>query len=400
MVNLMAVCVGLLVVQAVAAVPWLMALDRRRPQRLRQLALWGSLLFGAIVLGLVWGFFLGQTGDAKALEGWGRFYLSVLQLQLAADLLVLIFWIMLKLWPKGGAVALAAFQEGVRQPMFWLLAGAALLLMLVSVYLPFFTFGEDYKMVKELCFALTMLCRRGIFAVIAASISVSEEIEGRTAVTVMSKPISRRQFLLGKFGGLLLASLLMTILLGWFLVWIVVYKSYYDRPMPNTQEALAQANPAWVIEWANGWFPESSLADLAKGIGFWLNDAGMALPGLVIGFCQVMVLLAIAVALATRFSMVVTIPICVIIYFLGHLTPIMTEVSKNAYQLIHFMAQLFDTLLPGLDHFDVGSAVIRDVPLPMGEYLVYTLHVTLYALTFTTIALLLGLILFEDRDLA
>lgn len=73
---------------------------------------------------------------------------------------------------------------------------------------------------------------------IAASISVSEEIEGRTAVTVMSKPISRRQFLLGKFGGLLLASLLMTILLGWFLVWIVVYKSYYDRPMPNTQEAL------------------------------------------------------------------------------------------------------------------------------------------------------------------
>jgi hypothetical protein len=170
--------------------------------------------------------------------------------------------------------------------------------------------------------------------------------------------------------------------------------------MPNTPEALAQADPAWVIETANAWFPNSNLADLAKGIGFWINDAGIALPGLVIGFCQVMVLLAIAVALGTRFSMVVNIPICVIIYFLGHLTPIMTEVSRNAYQLIHFMAQLFDTLVPGLDHFDVGPAIIRDVPLPVGDYIVYTIHVTLYALTFTTIALLLGLILFEDRDLA
>jgi hypothetical protein len=64
------------------------------------------------------------------------------------------------------------------------------------------------------------------------------------------------------------------------------------------------------------------------------------------------------------------------------------------------MAQLFDTLLPGLDLFDVGSAVIRDVPLPAGAYAWYTFNVALYALTYTTIALLFGLILFEDRDLA
>src|SRR5438105_15159854 len=98
--------------------------------------------------------------------------------------------------------------------MFWLLFAAARTLMLVSPFVPYFTFGEDYKMVKELCFAFTMVFPAA-FAVIAASISVSEEIEGRTAVTLMSKPISRRQFLLGKFSGLLLASLLMAMLPGW-----------------------------------------------------------------------------------------------------------------------------------------------------------------------------------------
>ena len=90
----------------------------------------------------------------------------------------------------------------------------------------------------------------------------------------------------------------------------------------------------------------------------------------------------------------------VLIYFLGHLTPIMTEVTRSGYRLVYFMAQLFDTVFPGLDLFDVGSAVVRDVPLPAVPYALYTLNVTLYALTYTTIALLFGLILFEDRDLA
>ena len=40
------------------------------------------------------------------------------------------------------------------------------------------------------------------FGVLVAAVSISEEIEGRTAVTLMSKPVSRRQFLLGGNGRL------------------------------------------------------------------------------------------------------------------------------------------------------------------------------------------------------
>jgi ABC-type transport system involved in multi-copper enzyme maturation permease subunit len=399
MFELILASVVLMVAQALAAVPWLLAIDWRNRIWMRQIKIWGGGLLGAVLLGAVWAFFLNASGDPRTLTRWGRWYMAILHVQLAADFFVFVFWLQLTFWPKGAAVALAAFQEGVRQPMFWLLFGFALLIMVMTPFWPYFTFGEDYKVVKEVCYALTMLFP-AVFAVVAASISVSEEIEGRTAVTLMSKPIARRQFLLGKFSGLLMASLLMTLLLGWFLVWVVLFKSVYDPPLVNTREYAAQADPGWAIAAAQDWFGGSMLADVTRGILFWVNDAGVALPGLIIGFCQVMVLLAIAVALGTRVPMVVNIPACVIIFFLGHLTPIMIEVTRSGFRLIFFMAQLFDTIVPGLDLFDASTAVIRDVPLPAGAYALYTLNVALYAVTYTAIALLFGLILFEDRDLA
>ena len=132
----------------------------------------------------------------------------------------------------------------------------------------------------------------------------------------------------------------------------------------------------------------------------WINDAGEALPGLTIGYCQVMVLTALAVALATRLPLLVNLVTCLVVYFLGHLTSILTEVTASGNPLIHFLAQLFDTVLPTLDLFDAGPAVIRDIPLPFVQYSLYAGQVTIYGLVYTSITLLFGLILFEDRDLA
>src|SRR5262249_6200310 len=121
---------------------------------------------------------------------------------------------------------------------------------------------------------------------------------------------------------------------------------------------------------------------------------------LVLVFCQVLVLLAVAVALATRLPMVVNLPVCLVIFFLGHLAPILKEVSQDRVALIAFTANLLDTLLPGLEFFNVSQAVVREAPLPMDRFALYTAEVSLYAVLYTAIALLFGLILFEDKDLA
>jgi hypothetical protein len=64
------------------------------------------------------------------------------------------------------------------------------------------------------------------------------------------------------------------------------------------------------------------------------------------------------------------------------------------------MAQLFDTLLPDLDLFRLDPALLNETPLAPGAFARFLGSVSLYGLLYTSIVLLFGLILFEDRDLA
>jgi ABC-type transport system involved in multi-copper enzyme maturation permease subunit len=408
--SLQNLLVGLVLVlaQVLAAVPWLLAFNwstlRPGPRGPSPLVRLGPALLVVAVLALVPALLPNLIQDPDSLTAAGRVYGSVLHAQLAADLLVVAFAVLLLAWPKGGAVALAAFREGIRQPMFWMLAVIAMGAMLVSPYIPYFTFGEDHKMVEELGYD-TIMGVALLFGTLAASLSISEEIEGRTAVTLMSKPVSRRQFLLGKFFGILLAAVAMTLILGWVFDWVLIYKRWYDRvdPVP-----VATPLTTWVQAWVSS---SSTTPDFVRGIDLWANDAGIAMPGLILGLCQVMVLLAVAVSLATRLPMAVNLVICLGVYFLGHLTPVLLQIANEqrgageaggavAGQILGFMARAFDTILPGLDYFSLGTAVVRDNPLPLDQFLIYVASVVCYAVLYTVIALVFGLILFEDRDLA
>ncbi len=161
------------------------------------------------------------------LQEYGRYYGALLHASLALDFLVLMPQVLLLISPKIGAVALATFREGWRQPMFWVISLLATVLITLSMVIPYFTFGEDYKMMKQLGFDIVMLSA-ALFGLLAASISINEEIEGRTAITVMSKPINRRQFLIGKYLGTLMACWAMMLLLGWTLTWALYVKPYFD----------------------------------------------------------------------------------------------------------------------------------------------------------------------------
>jgi hypothetical protein len=397
-------------IQVLAAVPWLLAFNwsmlgqwMQSPVALFRLVRLVPVALVVVVVGMIPALLPDLIQDPETLQVCGRCYGALLQAQLAANLLVLVFAVLMLAWPKGGAVALAAFREGIRQPMFWLLAVFGLFAMAVSPFIPYFTFGEDHKMVEELGYD-TIMGVALLFGVLAASMSISEEIEGRTAVTLMSKPVSRRQFLLGKFLGILLAAVAMTFILGWCFDWVLIYKRWYDRVDP-----VPVATP--LTNWVQAWLSSSSTTpDFVRGIDLWANDAGSAMPGLILGLCQVMVLLAVAVSLATRLPMVVNLVICLGVYFGGHLTPVLVQIAREravpeagglpVAQILSFMAQLFDTLLPGLDYFSLGTAVVRDNPLPLGPFFLYVGSVVCYAVLYTLIVLVFGLILFEDRDLA
>src|SRR5688572_11059351 len=114
-IQLVVLCVGGFFVQGLAALPWDSVLTGR-PAR-KHLGMLGIVT----AVGLGFAFFMNMNNDAQVLARWGRIYMAILHLQLGADAFVVVFRLLLLVWSKGGAVALASFQEGVRQPMFWLL---------------------------------------------------------------------------------------------------------------------------------------------------------------------------------------------------------------------------------------------------------------------------------------
>ena len=111
---------------------------------------------------------------------------------------------------RTGIIARATTKEAVRQPLFALMLFIGVLLIVVNTFLPFFSLGQDIKMLKD-CGLATILISGLLLAVWTASTSIAAEIEGKTAMTLLSKPITRPQFIFGKYIGILQAVLFLLV---------------------------------------------------------------------------------------------------------------------------------------------------------------------------------------------
>ena len=278
------------------------------------------------------------------------------------------YMILATMCPKVFAIAHSTFKTEVNQPLYLLVMIIGGLFMVGSIYVPYNTFGEDIKMYKDS--GLTLIRVLAIFlAIWAASKSVAAEIEGRTALTVLSKPVGRRQFIFGKFTGISLAIALMFIVLGlWFFAW-VSYKPIYD---------FAEASKG-LCEW-----PECFL------------EATHIAPGIFLCFLEVLVFVAISVAISTRMGVLANFLICFSVYVLGHLTPLLVQSSMAEFQPIVVFGQLVAIVFPVLNHYDVQAAINTNSAVPL-EYLGWSI---IYTAIYGSVAMLLALVLFEDRDLA
>jgi len=152
---------------------------------------------------------------------------TVIYTSISVVLLVLFYILHSSLMPRLSAVALATAKSEIAQPLFRILIALGMFLIVMFIWIPYNTFGEDIKMLKDS--GLPLILVLGIIqAIWAASMSVSEEVEGRTALTVLSKPIGRRDFILGKFLGIGWSVALLYLILGTTFLVVVSYKMVFD----------------------------------------------------------------------------------------------------------------------------------------------------------------------------
>ena len=100
-------------------------------------------------------------------------------------------------------------MELIRQPVFLLLMTGSVVFEIFLAVPYYFALGDEPKLVENSALAVMLLS--GLFgAVLSASSSLAREIRVGTALAVLSKPIGRAQFLLGKYAGLAAALVLLT----------------------------------------------------------------------------------------------------------------------------------------------------------------------------------------------
>ncbi len=270
--------------------------------------------------------------------------------------------------PRASAVAHATVKNELAQPLFLVLMLLGAVAILVFEFLSFNTFGEDIKLLKDcgITFIMLLATFQGIWS---ASSSISEEIEGKTALTVLSKPIQRRSFIIGKFMGIFWVLMLMFVILGSLELLAVSYKPIYDA-----REASGDA-PTWQL---------------------CHHELVQTIPGLAMAFMQSVVLTAISVALATRLPQLANLAICFALYILGNLTTALVSSSQEGFEIVQFVANLVATIIPILEHFSLQAAIDADNPITVSLLCGNLIYCLLYVL----LAMFLALLLFEDRDLA
>ena len=158
------------------------------------------------------------------------------------------------------SVAVNVFRESVRDRVPYNLVLFAVLLIASSYLLGQLTAGQDVKIIKDLGLAATAVF--GLFIAIFIGIGlVSKEVERRSIYALLSKPVSRPQFIAGKYAGLVLTLAVNVGVMTLALYVVLGYMTWTESARVQGRRGMRRA---W-IRAADGDLPDLRRADAGDG---------------------------------------------------------------------------------------------------------------------------------------
>jgi ABC-type transport system involved in multi-copper enzyme maturation permease subunit len=220
--------------------------------------------------------------------------------------------------PKVGAVAWVTAKEAVLQPLFVILTLIGIFALFIFLLIPYNTLGEDIKLViTQGLTVVKLFC--AFLAVWTASSTIADELDGKTALVTLAKPISRTKFIIGKYTGVMIAVTLLFLILGTFFLNTVSYKVVYDAREASREVPTAIECAEAVIQ---------------------------ILPGLALAYLETVILAAIAIAISTRLPLLPNLTLVLIIYLLGNIAPVIVQASADQNPIVVFVANIVSVILP------------------------------------------------------
>ncbi|WP_435893925.1 ABC transporter permease subunit [Oceaniferula spumae] len=280
-------------------------------------------------------------------------------------------------------IASHTFTQLVRMKVFYFLAVFAVLMLAASYFeMPWSRTTEDSAEQELIILKSTAMGAMAMFSVLfaiaATALLIPKDLEDRTLYTILSKPVPRLDYLLGKLLGVLLlvgsSLLIMDVVLTYLLHirtdGLIAEEMERAKALGWPQEyidirkdAISQQGPTW---------------DLQAGIG--------AI------FFKAMIMASIALLISTfSSSTLFTIVIAVVIYFIGHFTADARNYWLHS-QGVHVSAQvklLSQTLaliFPDFQLYNIVDAAIEGKPIAGGIFRRLTILTLFYSAIYSVLA--------------
>jgi ABC-type transport system involved in multi-copper enzyme maturation permease subunit len=311
-----------------------------------------------------------------------------------------------------------AFMELVRQPIFLLLVTGSVLFEMFLAVPYYFAFGDEPKLVENSTLAVMLLA--GLFgAVLSASSSLAREIRSGTALAVLSKPVSRLQFLLAKFAGLAAA---LTVLSYINMVGVLLAsKMSFDAYGSTDVKALEIFGGAMALSYAIGGFSNFFLrrqfvsdtvfamlvlCTIAAFIIFQFTTQMQTLgtttgqvnwnllPAGILVLFALWILAALALACSTRLDTIPTLAICSAFFLIGLMSDYFFGQRAAHHEI---WASTLYSVIPNWQLFWLADAIETGKNTFQWVYVGKALA---YAVCYSGAALAAGAVLFEERELS
>lgn len=322
------------------------------------------------------------------------------------------------------AIARNTFLEAIRQPVALVVTFVAGLLVVMANPFSAYTMMDDDRMFLDMSLSTVFLAGALLAAMLATNV-VSREIENRTALTVISKPVARSCVVVGKYLGAVAALLACMLVLLFLLALVELHGVQQTVRTPYHLPVIAFGSAAALLAfgiatWCNYFYASSFAAVFLiaaaplLGLAYLLSllfDTGFAPQSIAHDFhpevwkagllmeLGVAVLCAVAVAVSTRLGQVLTVTVTVGTLLLGLLSDwffgrTVAAGADKAGEMAYWASKTAWGIVPNFQVFWVTDAVNQGVAIPLG----YMGLTSMYAACFVAAALALGVALFQRRE--
>lgn len=308
-------------------------------------------------------------------------------------------------------IAANTFRESIREPVFFLMLFCALVLIGHYPSAALFVFSEQLKLVVDSSMATALIF--GLVAgVLCASHTVAREMRNGTVLLLLSKPVYRWNFILGKIAGILVAVTLFTAVCNFAgIIAVYVATDQFRMDMGVYYIYLGLLVAGCIVGMLANFFRGSSFPEITSYAltlvvpcfavyclfakpepTISLSDLGCAL--VLINFATI-AMATLAVVFATRLDIVANLCVCTVVFFLGLVSSYLFQ-RETGSDALNLLFGFLYAVIPNWQYFWLADAIAVNRPIPLS----YVVGCAVYVVIYVCIAAMWAVAVFQNKEVA